>query len=205
MRTPSTIGLVIFLVALLLCGCNKAGTPGQGPLISSPEDLHPTALQLKRAKLTAGGTSIDSTLTTSSDGQRYFIDSFVDGTRMEREIYQNGDRSFDILGATGEVFEPPIPLIKYGMHVGDTWTWKGSTSIVEGKSQPAKATISSAADDLWLNNALMHDVVKVEVTLQLDSGTDQPALRKMQFWFVKDKGIVKRAFGAALIREPAED
>lgn len=147
---------------------------------------------------------MDARSESTFDANMITIDSFAAGEKMDSEIYRSDDRGISVVTVTSETFEPPIPLIKYGMHVGDNWTWSGKANA-GGIIHAVTAKISTSSDNLFISNVAQHDVIRVEVNLAYDSGADKPALRKMQFWFVKDKGIVKRSFGGTLIRESLEE
>lgn len=190
-----------------LAGSSCRSTPApseQGPLIASAADLNPNKLAFSKSVLTIGGTKVDARSESKYEGKTLTIDSFVAGEKMDSEIYRSDDQGVSLLTVTSETFDPPISIIKYGMHVGDTWSWSGKANA-GGIVHAVSAKVTTASDNLFISNIAQHDVIRVDINLAYDSGTEKPALRKMQFWFVKDKGIVKRSFGGTLIRESLEE
>ena len=136
----------------------------------------------------------------TKNGEILTIDVMVKGQKVESERYRSTPEGFFVLEVAGEKYEPAIQLIKYGMRAGDTWQWQGQTRAGD---VPHKATadVTTASETLHIGGAPNHDVIRVDVGLKIESGTNEPALRKLSFWFVKDKGIAKRAFGN-VVREP---
>lgn len=199
--------IVVFAAAffcLLIAGCgNKQSGTLQGPLIANQADLNISKLAFPKATLSIGGTELEAEVRAKSDEEKLTIESSVSGVVLDTEEYQLTEKEVSVATVTGETFTPAVPIIKYGMHVGDAWKWEGKSSA-GGIEHQLSASITTTGDNLFVGSVALHDVVRVDVTLQYDSGTDTPALRKLQFWLVKDKGIVKRSFGGTLIREPRE-
>ena len=102
----------------------------------------------------------------------------------------------------GESYQEPMPLLKFPLTIGDSWTWSGK--MVAGlEPHNASAKISTAAEQILLPGGPTQSVLVV-VDLAIESGASTPAARKLRFWFVENKGLVKRQFGIGSSREPAE-
>ena len=68
----------------------------------------------------------------------------------------------------------------------------------------ASATVSTSTETLRLTTTGSTPSVLVVVDLEIESGGQEPAKRKLRFWFVKDRGVVQRQFGIGSTREPVE-
>lgn len=104
-----------------------------------------------------------------------------------------GDMPETVKGSLGDFFEPPIPLLKFPMTVGDQWTWTGEN--LSGDLHKASAKITTSEQPT---------TVRVQVELALDSGTGVPAKRTMTFVFAPGRGVVRREIGESSTRIPAE-
>ncbi len=189
-------------LGLALCGCIGGG--GSGPMIQSSAEFQPGALFSDHATLGYGGTEVAVLMKRSemAGGLIKFV-LIAHGQEFETETYQNSDKVFAFVGID-DVFEPPIPLLKFPMKVGDKWEWQGNLTSATVPHK-AEATVTTAREQLFLKKVGDVDSVRSDVRLLLDSGTPTPAERKLSFWFVRGKGVVKRELGTATTREPAPD
>jgi hypothetical protein len=196
-----------WLIPLLtFAGCNNPGdslpSGTGGARFAKQEDLGPMDLSAKKAVLVSMGTRIPVDVqTTVNDAERTYLINLnnVDAT-IEFEKYTFSPSQFAIIETTDERFEPPITLAQFPMTIGDSWDWKGN--IVSGTlSRAATAKVKTSSEVLAELGG--RETMRVDVSLSIDSGAEKPAARDMNFWFLPKGGIVKRAFGYALTRNPA--
>ncbi len=187
-------------VGFSLCGCTGGKS---GPAIQSAMEFKPDALYAENALLGYGGTEVAVKMKRKESGGIVKFVLIAHGEVFETETYRTSNTEFALVGLD-DVFEPPLPLLRFPMHVGDKWDWDGNltSAMVPHK---AKATVTSAREQLFLKKSGQMDTVRADVMLSLDSGTPTPASRKLSFWFVRGRGIVKREIGTATTREPAPD
>lgn len=201
------LGLLAAATAALLgivgaTGCHKQSS---GIPIASYSALKPDHLELKRCILKLAGTIVTADIVQTRKGDEIVIDLRALGQVFETERYTSTDQDFCVLDAGGEVYDPPIPLIKYPMRVGDEWDWTGR--IMTGQQpHPAKAKVTTASEAMMVNGGTVPAAVRVQVELQIDSGRpNAPSKRMLTFWIAPDMGVVRRSFGDYSSREPAEE
>lgn len=187
-------------VPLALASCNHK--PTTGARIPSREEMKPGELYADRATLLYGGTEVAVTVTRQASGSQVKFILTAHGQVFETETYEDNDGSFAFVGIDDQ-FEPPLPLLKFPMRIGDKWEWKGTLKSAT-VSHPATATVTTARDNLFLAGQGDLETLRSDVRLFLDSGTPTPAERKLTFWFVQGRGIVRREIGTATIRQPAK-
>jgi hypothetical protein len=184
------------------CGCNA---PSQGIPIPNKAFLKPDRLALKQVDLKLAGSKFKADISQSIKGEEVKIDLLSEGQLIESEIYKSGEDGFFVVDAGGERYDPPIPLIKYGMHTGETWAWSGK--LLTGPiNHDAKANVRTSTESTAINGGMVPNTIKIEVELSIDSGrVGEPSTRKLTFWIAPEMGVVKRAFGDYSLRTPAED
>lgn len=192
------------------CGCNRTSGVSGGPSPSSGtgkkyplvSDVAPKGKYSPHAKLTLGR---DMTVVVDVDQKEQANDLLVDltahGQSFEKEIYRSDGNAFYLVNAVGVEYQPPIKLLQFPLQVGDSWPWTGKL-LNAGHSNNGTATITTSADRLLLPGAPA-DTILVEVKLEIDNGTPTWAQRKLAFWFLPGKGIVRRNFGTSA-RDPVE-
>lgn len=190
------------VVAYLLAGCAPK-TGGSGPEIATSSAINPAAMLPKAAKLKIGEIDMPVEVQQTVKGSEIQLDLVAHGQVFETEGYVLSDASFDLVDAAGEHYEPKLPLLKFPMKVGDTWTWSGEMTAGQ-EPHKATATVTSTKDSVLLPGLGTTDTVLVVVDLSIESGGPTPANRKLRFWIANGKGVIKRQFGVASSREPAE-
>ncbi len=211
-RLPSAISVGI-LIAIFVGqgGCGFARktvsigvvSEGQGRQIAAYADLQPDTAPGKKADMVMAGTRIPVNVLTSKFGPVFRILLRAHDETFETEVYRSGPTAFSLSEAGGDVYSPDVDLIRFPMQVGDEWTWEGAVSS-GGVRRKATARVKSTTANLYDNGVPM-EAVRVDVALSLYSeGTKSPAARKLVFEFVPGKGIVRREFGDASVREPAQ-
>jgi hypothetical protein len=190
------------LVCLGLLGCQSKGG-GTGASVPSAFNLKPDAKIPLKASLKIGEIDMPVEIKQTQTGDQIRIDLEAHGQVLESEAYLAKEGAFELAAVAGENYKDPLPLLKFPMNVGDTWNWVG-TMTAGDEPHKASATISTSSDKVLLPASGSQEAVLVVVDLEIESGGPEPAKRKLRFWFVKDKGLVKRQFGTASSRDPVE-
>lgn len=205
--------LIGLLAAVALAGCvpekvSSAKEPANDPVETiRKSELDPGALPYERANLIMGGISIPVDVDRQVKGSEVTIRLLSEGDSLEYEVYElDGSgfrfRTVGIRKDDGEQFEPAIPVLRFPVEVGESWTWAGKlVTVASKKGTPATATVSLSKDTLNLA-AGRADTVLSTVVVELDTGAPQKAKREFKFWF-SPNGILKRDFQASSTREPA--
>lgn len=195
------------VVAAILCGCypKKESVPEliTGPQITAENatSFAADALPYTNAALILAGKPLPVKLSSKRTGPvvTFALDAY--GQTVEEEVYRNGANVFEVERVSGEKYLPPIPLLKFPAKTGEQYKWSGE--MVSGEqARKAKANVLLSGDRLNLFGG-QFDSLQVTVNLEMESGGPEPAVRKMSFWFVPGKGIVRREFGFSSTREPA--
>jgi len=194
--------VALLAAGIWLIGARKAKV-ATGYSIPNYSALKPDKLTMTECRLELAGSEYKADLKKTVFGDEIQVDILAFGEVIESERYKSTDLEFSVVNAGGEVYVPPIPLVKYGMHVGDSWTWIGDTRTGPAP-HPAKATITTTTEDMAIGGSTIHDVIRIDVVLSIDSGKPgAPSLRKLKFWIAPDKGVVQREFGDYSKRGPA--
>lgn len=202
------LAVALILVGLGLVGCfsgrgGPSGKTSSGPPIASSSDLKPDAKIPLKANLRIGEIDMPVEIKQTQTGEEIRIDLEAHGQVLEDESYLAKLNSFELKAVAGENYTAPLPLLKFPMNVGDTWNWVG-TMTAGDEPHKATAVVNTSLDKVLLPASGSQEAVLVVVDLQIESGGPEPALRKLRFWFVKNKGLVKRQFGTASSRDPVE-
>ena len=120
------------------------------------------------------------------------------GEVYDEEAYKEAPSHFSLFEAAGERYSHPIPLLKFPLTVGESWTWEGSAEAA-GEALDAKATIATSEEQLYVCGVALQ-AVKSNVKLQI--GGDHSTVREMNFYFSPKRGLFKREYGTISIREP---
>lgn len=196
----ASVALSLAALGLVVgCGCRPSGE--QGLVVRTAVELLPDALYSPQAVLNYGGTPVHVTMSREIKGQDVDFHLSAHDQVLETETYRSTVGEFALV-SVDEQFEPPLPLLKFPLSIGEGWTWKG-VIIAGGRRHPAEAEIKPTTEQLFLTKSGGVQTVKVQVDLRIDAQTSTPAKRPLTFWFVKGKGIVKREIGTATSREPA--
>ena len=195
--------LLVALCASLVSGnCRKPGKlikAGSGIYIETPANLQPDA-DPSPQKIGYAGTIIPVEVKRENADGNFALKFWYQGAELEKEVYRSKSNEFDLVNAAGEDYSPPLPLLMFPMHAGDSWKWSGQM-LIGPTGRNATAIISTREDKI--DTGTMSDALVVEVDLSIDNGAPTPATRQLMFWFVKGLGVVKRDFGASTSRMPA--
>ena len=183
-------------------GCSHSSPSAGGPPIGRYEDFRPATSPPTNAQLTMAGVSIPVIIRVNSTGTQVRVVSLQDGKQVDQEIYDDNGSTFALAHAAGENFQPPLPLLNFPMHIGDSWDWSGTTTL-ENSTHPAKAAVRTSVSRTVIKGS-PENAVEVDVDLQMGLDTPTVMRRQLKFWFVKGQGIVRRSFGEESVREPRE-
>jgi hypothetical protein len=201
----------LLLIALASAGCRLPGaatangaTPGDyAPRYAQPRDLQPDAAPGDEAELVLAGTRLPVELRHSQQAEMLTLELLAHGELLEREVYRSLPEEFGLVEASKERYDPPLPLLRFPLQIGETWEWSGTMEMA-ASPRPVTATVATASDKLYLGEAPT-EAVKVSVHLAIDAGPNlPPAKRELTFWFAPGRGLVRREFGAASHREPPQ-
>ena len=163
--------------------------------------LKPGTIPYPKANLIVSGTPIDVKVVRTVEKDSVMVKLISNGESVETENYTSDESSFKLVSAAGETYDPPLPLVQFPFHLGKTWEWSGHMVCGEAR-RSASAFISTVPDKINLPNANYNDAVKVNVNLTILTVSGGQANRMLDFWFVKDVGMVKRDFNACSTRLP---
>ena len=144
---------------------------------------------------TVDGTKTNYSLKTVKSGSTVSFQAISDGKLVDEEVYEVEGHTVMLKRALGETFQPPVTLIKSPLNVGDNYTWKG-TLACDIEKIDGTATVTTSTDFVSMKDK-SEDAIKVEVDLNFGAG----ASRKLSFWFVRGKGILKSEMFKT-VREP---
>jgi hypothetical protein len=116
------------------------------------------------------------------------------GTAIQDETYHVTANSVERVssGAGGSnKISPPIPVIRYPLTVGKSWTWKG-TVTTQGRPIPGNATIKVAALEKLSTKAGTFNAYRIDMNLVMSAGGQTVRLPN-SYWFAPGKGLVKQS------------
>lgn len=206
-RAWTGVGLTALLASLLACTRPVAihGGTSRATDFPDPASLGADQLGEQKASLILVGTKIPVEVTEKREGSAYTVLVRAHEQTLEEESYVIGKSEFLFESLSGERFQPPIPIVKFPLTVGDGWDWTGD-AYLGPLGRPANAKVTTSRDQLNLASGNM-DTVLILVNLSIQTGKSVTANRKLQFWIKPKAGIVRREFGSSSLREPwaAED
>ncbi len=164
---------------------------------SKIDDFLPLDAGQTEGQFVVDGTKTNYTLKTKTEGTVVSFQSMSEGKMIDEEMYDVQGNTVVLKKAVGENFMPPITLIKFPLEVGSQYQWQGKLCC-ELDTLDAHAAVTTSTDFVSHKDQ-SEDALKVEVNLTFGSG----GTRKLSFWFVKGKGILKTEM-VKTIREPKE-
>ena len=199
---PAFALAIICLIGYGALGCRDQGTPGTGFLVASRADLKPDKLAYEECTLVLAGDKWPVKVSQKQEGDFLQIDLLGHGQVIESERYKSTGEEFSLVTAVGEEFSPPVPLVKYGMRVGETWKWEGKTHTGPAE-HAATAKVVTSSESLPIKGQTVANVIRIDVILAFDSGIpDKPAERKLSIWIAPEMGVVRRSYDNYSVREP---
>jgi len=164
-------------------------------------DVAPTTAPGTQAELDLAGTAYPVGLKTTDKDGRLQIDLVSHDEVFEVERYAYDEESFSLMEAAEEHYSPPLPLLSFPIHTDDPGSWSG-TMTTGPIARPATAKISTSIEHTYIGGT-SEDTLKVVVDLDLVADQNRaPLKRQLVFWFEKGRGLIKREFGSADVRQP---
>ncbi len=188
LRWQNRNNISILIACCCLVGCEHvtvAKAAGSKPYIHSINDYLPLNGDKTPSIFTVDGTKTNYKLKTVESGTTVSFQVLSEGKLIGEEVYDVVNNSICLNRAAGEAFSPAIVLMKFPLNVGDESSWKGKL-VCEMDEIDASATIRSSTDFVPMKDR-SDDAIKVEIDLNFSKGGN----RKLSFWMVKGKGIVK--------------
>lgn len=204
--------LIWTVAALAFClfgfgGCNgqkgsakNDSRPGDVILnATSHSDVNPENLPYTEGVLILRGSEVPVDLEVG-EGSDFVLLIKAHGAVLDSETYRLSDEGIGFLGLMGEEFVSPIPIIKYPVRDGDTYSWEGAV-VTGGESRDCWAEVTIKMETLNLPIGVF-EAIRADVDLEMESGAEEPAKRELIFWIVPDHGVMKTQFGHSYTRQP---
>jgi len=158
--------------------------------------------------LTLDGYKVPVQVKTVQEKSGFTINLYSHDELFDYEKYVVGDNSFSLAEGALEVYSPPIPLLTFPFHFKEpsepSREWNGTLST-ELQPHSAHASIDVTKDDVVWNGSTTQSFHVTVVIFLEDSDPASQAKRTLEFWFSPGKGLLKRNFDNASVREPASD
>lgn len=186
-------------IVLLACVCaiSCCSAPEKfGNSIAKDEQLFPKEWKHQEVTLTLAGVDIPAKVELKSTDTEREVKIFNGDVLLESEQYSVSAEGIGLKSfgpAEGETYDPPIPLVKQPMTVGEKIEWSG-TYNVHDRRIPATATTETVVEQLPLATGAI-ETLRCQVDLLIDDGSKQNVKRTVIVWFAKGLGPVKRDFG----------
>lgn len=119
---------------------------------------------------------------------------------LEIERYRSTPSTFQLVQAASEVFEPPLTLLEFPLVEGELPKWTGKLKLGE-LAKDATATVENRKAPLGVKG-YPDEGIKSIVKVSFDGGGPQATVRVLNFWFVPDRGILKREYEKGTTRLP---
>ena len=197
-RCQNRINSSILIVVGCLIGCSHGQyveIETSQPFVHKIDEFLPLDAASTASMFVVDGTKTNYKLRTKRVGSVVHFQAISVGKVVDEEIYDVQDDTVLLKAAAGEIFEPPVTLIKFPLSVGNQYKWSGKLSC-EIEHFSASAIVSTSTDFVQGKDK-SDDAIKSEMNLKFGKGAN----RKLSFWFVKGKGIVRTEMSKN-IREP---
>lgn len=173
-----------------------------GPYVRDAQEIGASLAPTGPAVLSLAGVPMSISIVGKKVGDDIIVEAHRHGSIVDREVYTVSDKSVSLKEAAGETYEPPIPLVKFPMSTGDGWDWSGSAAAgSETKEAVAEVTTESAkVAEKGGNVPAFKATVELDLTMK-----DGPVRRRLAFWFVEGRGVLRREFGDESVREPEQE
>jgi len=193
--------LVAYLAVVGGCQTDQRAIPQQlDTTVADVLQLKPDVLPYAKANLILAGTLVPVEMARKVDGTKITFTLTAHDEVIEEEVYELLKEKYSILDLAGETYKPALPILQFPLKPGDVWQWKGEM-VAGGIARPASAKVTIGDDKLNLATGV-YQTLKSTVELEMPSGGPTPAKRVLAFWFVKEKGMIKRDIAASSTREP---
>jgi hypothetical protein len=184
----------VSLIAILLSGCIEKHQGGA--YVGSLKAIGKVVPLNEKFDFLLDGTNVDAKFKTSIMGEEQVLELVAHGDLLEREVYRVNESGISLIRALSEEYSPPLPLMKFPFNVGDKKEiWKGKM-LVGTESLNCSAEIVSSESTVNLASRSV-GAIQIDVNLAIDQGNESIP-RKLSFWFVPDRGILRREFGTSV-------
>ena len=194
-------GAAAFVASVGVLGCLKGEDQGQDPVrFAKSDEMLAHALPYEQAYIIYDGYPVEATVQAVNRPGEVDFSFEAHGDVLDLELYSYDEKTFRYRGNGDETYTPPIPLLKFPLEVGDSWTWAGNFNW-GNRDRKAPAEISTESERL---NTLAGEfgTVKVTVEIEIESGGEKPVGYTLHFWFAPKRGLVRREFANNTTREP---
>lgn len=195
----SSIRYGLFLAAIA-AGC----APSSNPIAGTDwiAEFAPTSKPPIDGTLQLPGANIPVAVESTRQGEFFTIQVTAYGEVLETERYRLHDGQFALTEALGETYSPEAPLLGKGTNSDTVWKWSGK---IRSGGIDRKAAGEIFGKEIALELVGYKGPGRlVTMDLEIESGERVLAERRLSFFFAKGKGLLKREFGQASTRMPAE-
>jgi hypothetical protein len=169
-----------------------------GAYIGTIDEISPTKGIPTKAQMAIEGSKVVVQLEAHEEGHDFEIELNTDDEHFDHEAYSVWPTQFSLEKVAGEEFDKPLTLLKFPMHVGETWDWQGYVSA-DGDRLGATAHVATSQESVYIRSVPVTAIVS-RVTLKIMA--KKPIERRLKFYFAKGYGLFKREFGDNSVREP---
>lgn len=124
------------------------------------------------------------------------IDYAVDGATSQTEVYRADKRGLFRVhsgkDAAGTI-TPPLPVIRYPVVFGSSWTWTGTFTNGDTKTK-AEATLSENGPETVITSTGNFMAMRVHLELTIFAEDGEKGFVTNDYWFAPGVGMVKQAF-----------
>ncbi|CAN5525028.1 hypothetical protein BH11ARM2_BH11ARM2_01610 [soil metagenome] len=197
---------VLGLCGLGLSACDRSEpiapeVPRTGAYVRDAKEIGAGQTPNGPAVLSLAGVPMAVAVVGKKVGDDIVVESQRHGSVVDREVYTVTNESVSLKEAAGEAYEPPITLLKFPMNVGCGWTWTGSTAAGTDTRQAKAAIVTESAKVAEKGGNVPAVKATVDLDLASEDGTGT-VKRRLSFWFVEGRGVIRREFGDESVREP---
>lgn len=183
----------------MMCGCRGAapkGPPGPVALFPSGQGSHWSYSDTTDGAATKSEAQIVSSK-VEGDQRVVAVRWTANGKPIQDEEYRISDRevarSRSGPGAS-ETSNPPLPILRLPLNVGDRWTWTGKMSAGGRGNLPASAVIHVADREKITTIAGTFDAYRVGMSFEIENPqiVNAKQTNRATIWYAPGVGIVKQ-------------
>lgn len=133
---------------------------------------------------------------TADHAKEASIDYSIDGKVTQTEVYRIDRKGLYRIhsgrDASGTI-TPPLPVIRYPVVYGSSWTWKGAFSS-GGQTTQASAELTANGPETVITSTGDFKSLRVHLELTIYGDGDAKSLVTNDYWFSPGVGMVKQSF-----------
>jgi hypothetical protein len=187
--------LVFFGLCLTLAGCPNAVEFDSAFYLNDYQSVAPLLKDKTVYRYLLDGTQVEASYRLSQQENQFTLELIAHGKVLEKEVYEIRDESVLLIESLGEVYDRPIPLMRFPFRAGDAYTWEGKMKSEEGELE-CTAKVTSSEDQVMRKDRAER-AIQVDVALAIRQN-DFTLDKKLSFWIVPEEGILKRRFGVSV-------